>query len=128
MSFKFYVEPDSTAKQNKQEQLDELERIVTGIGKFQNLFKDDPRIEVNWPAIMKAYKGLSNVTGASEFVVVKDGPSPQEQALMDENAQLKQELEKTQPTGPAASTLSVNPAGAFNDPDVAAVAQQLTKM
>lgn len=131
MKFKFSIEPDSTAKQNKQEQLDELERIVTGIGKFQNLFKDDPRIEVNWPAIMKAYKGLSNVPGASEFVVVKDGPSPQEQALMDENAQLKEELktqQTQQPAGPASSMMSVNKAGAFNDPDVAAVADQLTKL
>jgi hypothetical protein len=93
VEYRFSVEADSTIKISKQNQLSELERIMTAIGKFQNSFKDDPRIEVNWGAMLKAYDSLTDIPGADQFVIVKDGPSPQEQQLQQENQKLQQELQ-----------------------------------
>jgi hypothetical protein len=94
VEYRFSVEADSTVKISKEKQLSELERIMTAIGKFQNSFKDDPRIEVNWGAMLKAYDSLTDIPGADQFVIVKDGPSPQEQELQQQNQELQQQLQK----------------------------------
>jgi hypothetical protein len=97
VEYRFSVEADSTVKISKEKQLSELERIMTAIGKFQNSFKDDPRIEVNWGAMLKAYDSLTDIPGADQFVIVKDGPSPQEQELQQQNQELQQQLQKKKP-------------------------------
>jgi hypothetical protein len=94
VEYRFSVEADSTVKISKEKQLSELERIMTAIGKFQNSFKDDPRIEVNWGAMLKAYDSLTDIPGADQFVIVKNGPSPKEQELQQQNQQLQEELQK----------------------------------
>jgi hypothetical protein len=94
VEYRFSVEADSTVKISKEKQLSELERIMTAIGKFQNSFKDDPRIEVNWGAMLKAYDSLTDIPGADQFVIVKDGPSPQEQELQQQNQELQQQLQQ----------------------------------
>lgn len=96
VEYRFNINPGSTEKLNKNAQLDGLERIMTTIGKFQNIFKDDPRVDVNWAQMLSVYESLSGVKGATKFVTVKDAPSPQEQAVMDENAQLQQQLAELQ--------------------------------
>jgi hypothetical protein len=87
---------DSTTKTNKDAQRESLENFIGVIGKFQNLFKEDPRIQVNWGAIMKAEQSLSDIEGLQDFVTVSDGPSPQEAAMMQENEQLKQQMQQMQ--------------------------------
>lgn len=96
IEYRFNIAPDSTKKANQDRQLEGLDRVMGTIGKFQNIFKDDPRVEINWPEMLKTYEALSGVDGASRFITVKDAPSPEEQALMDENAQLKGQLNMPQ--------------------------------
>lgn len=89
VEYRFNIEPGSTSKMNKEKALMGIERLMGVIGKFQNLFKDDPRIQVNFPEIMSAYERMSDIKGAGKFITIQPGPSPEEQALMGENEALK---------------------------------------
>lgn len=91
VEYRFSIATDSTVKLSKEQQLAELERQMNNIAKFQNQFKDDPRIDVNWAKIMKAYEGLSDIKGAGDFITVNEGPSPQELQAQQEQARLAQE-------------------------------------
>lgn len=91
IEYRFSIAADSTVKLSKENQLQELERQMNNIAKFQNQFKDDPRIDVNWGKIMKAYESLSDIKGAGDFVTVTDGPSPQEIQAQQEQAKMQQE-------------------------------------
>jgi hypothetical protein len=103
IEYRFNINAGSTEKINKDAQLQGLERIMTTIGKFQNIFKDDARVDVNWAQMLSTYEGLSGVKGAAKFVTVKNAPSPAEQELMDENAKLKDELGQATQAAQAAS-------------------------
>lgn len=70
VEYRFRINPNSTQKANQQMQQQQLEQLMTTIGKFQNIFKDDPRINVNWPEIMRAYEEVSGVKGASRFISI----------------------------------------------------------
>lgn len=94
VEYRFNIEPNSTSKMNKEKSLGGLERLMGAIGKFQNVFQDDPRLQVNWPKMMKAYEQFSDIKGVSEFITMTDGPSPQEQALQQENQQLQAQLQE----------------------------------
>lgn len=96
VEYRFNIEPGSTSKMNKEKALAGVERLLGVIGKFQNLFKDDPRIEVDFPKILKAYEQFSDIKGAAGFVKVNQGPSPQEAELMQQNEQLQQQLQQMQ--------------------------------
>jgi hypothetical protein len=96
VEYRFNIEANSTVKQNKEKALAGVERLLGVIGKFQNLFKDDSRIEVDFPKILKAYEQFSDIKGAAGFVKVNQGPSPQEQAMMQENEQLKMAVQQLQ--------------------------------
>lgn len=96
VEYRFNIDPNSTAKINKEKELMAMERLMENLGKFQNLFKDDPRYELH-PDKMAAKLGdLADIKGADEFVSVKEGPSPTEIALMEENEQLKMALQQVQ--------------------------------
>lgn len=96
VEYRFNITGGSTAKQNKEKELAGLERILGVIGKFQNIFKDDPRVNVNWPAILETYERLTDLKGANDFIETKDGPDPQELAMQQENAKLKQQMQQMQ--------------------------------
>lgn len=176
VEYRFNINPNSTAKENKQTELDGLERIMGAIGKFQNIFKDDPRIKVNWPKIMETYENLSNLKGASDFITVTDGPDPQEAQLMQQNQELQKQVQQMQMDAekhqqqmqmdaekhqqqlqqndqnqqldaakaqqgmvqsdqqhaaamqPEPQAPNVNAGGLFKDPELAAVAEQITKL
>jgi hypothetical protein len=96
VEYRFNVAPDSTVKLSKENQLQELERIMNNVAKFQNQFKDDPRIDVNWGPIMKQYGELTSIKGADEFVKFTEGPSPQELQQQQEQAKMQQEQEMQQ--------------------------------
>lgn len=91
VEYRFNIATDSTVKMSKEQQLGELERVMNNISKFQNQFKDDPRIDVNWGAIMKSFSSISDIKGADEFVTVNEGPSPQELEMQKQQAQMEQE-------------------------------------
>lgn len=143
VEYRFNITPNSTMKVNKERQMESLTNLMGTIGKFQNIFKDDPRIDVDWGKMLKAYEELSGLPGTSEFVVVKDGPSPQElqqqqqeqqmameQAKMQQEAQLKQQemaMSQQQQEQQAAQP-TINQAGMFNDPHVGQAAQVISSM
>jgi hypothetical protein len=83
IEYRFNIASGSTAKVSKDAQRQEMENMMGNIAKFQNQFKDDPSIAVNWGAIMKAYEGLTEVPGASEFVTIK---SPEQIAQEQQQA------------------------------------------
>jgi hypothetical protein len=91
VEYRFNIAPDSTLKLTKDNQLMQLERLMANLAKFQNQFKDDPRIDVNWAEIMSTYDNLLDIKGASKFVTVTDGPSPQELQAQQEAAKMAQE-------------------------------------
>lgn len=139
VEYRFNINPGSTMKINQEKQLQSLERFIDNMGKFQNIFKDDPRVEFHPDKIAAAFGGLADIKNAEEFVTTNDGPSPEEQQLMQENEQLKQELQQMQhdqqmkelqDAQQQAQTPEMvhNSAGAFRDPDIAGVAEQIAKM
>lgn len=148
VEYRFNVEPNSTMKINKAKQLQELERFFDNLGKFQNMFKDDPRIELHPDKMAKAFASLADIKNGSEFITVNDGPSPQELKLQQENEQLKQqmtqmqqeahqkmlddklaEIQKVQTEAqPEQPGNIVNKAGLFKDQDFAKAAEIVTKM
>jgi len=139
VEYRFSIEPNSTAKVSKEKQLQELGLLMDNIGKFQNIFKDDPRVEVNWGAMMEAFSNLSDVANADEFITVKDGPSPQELQAQQQQAQMQQEMQmkqmdiqhqqdmqaqqQAQPPEP-----TITQSGMYHDPHIGQVAQQLEKL
>jgi hypothetical protein len=144
VEYRFSIAPNSTQKVNKEKQLANLRQFITDLSGFQNIFKDDPRIELHPEKMAEAFGGLADIDNANEFITVKDAPSPEEQKLIDENQQLQQQMQQmqqeaqqkmmddklaeiqsaqqAQPQGIA------NGAGLFSNPDIANVAEQIGKL
>lgn len=82
VEYRFRINPNSTTKSNQQAEQAKFEQFMGNLGKFQNIFKDDPRIDINWPAVMESYEKVSGIKGASRFVTVNpDAPSPDQLQL-----------------------------------------------
>lgn len=135
IEYRFNINNGSTTKENKEAMLAGLERLMGSIGKFQNLFKDDQRIEVNWASIMSQYQQLSGVKGASDFITIKDAPSPTEQKLMEENQALQQQMQQMQQQAQEQATAAaaqpqatVNHTGMYTDPEIGQAAGELGKL
>lgn len=94
VEMRFNIKPDSTAVVQKSNNLNEWKSLVGDIAKFQNIFKDDPRIEVNWTKIMDVGESLTNIPGVSDFVITKPGPSPEEIKMQEEMQKMQQELKQ----------------------------------
>ncbi len=85
---RFNIERNSTAAVNKQQQLAQLENLMGNLAKFQNQFKDDFTINVNWAKIMETYATLTNLPGADEFVTIRN--QQEAQAMQQQQAQAQQ--------------------------------------
>lgn len=96
VEYRFMMQQDSTAKINKDNQRAALENFMGVIGKFQNIFKEDNRIQVNWAAIMKVEEQLSDIPGVNEFITIKEGPSPAEEQMQQEMQKMQEEMQKMQ--------------------------------
>lgn len=79
VEYRFNMNAGSTTKMNKDKALAGIERLLGVIGKFQNLFKDDPRIQINFPEIMKAYEQMSDIPGAGNFITFDPNAQPQQE-------------------------------------------------
>lgn len=109
VEYRFNIDQNSTAKINKEKQLQSLERYIGNMGKFQNIFKDDQRIEFHPDKISAAFGNLADIPGAEEFVTVKDGPNPQEAQMQQQMQMLQQEnqqLKTTPQPKPVSESLS----------------------
>jgi hypothetical protein len=68
VEYRFRINPDSTAKINKAAQLQSLLDMMDRLGKYQNVLQDDPTITIHWDKIMGAYKELTDIPMANEFI------------------------------------------------------------
>lgn len=91
VEYRFNINPNSTTKQNKEKALAGVERLLGMVGKFQNIIKDDTRINVRLDKALKIYEEMSDIKGAGEIIEVADGPSPQEQQMMQQLQELQAE-------------------------------------
>lgn len=132
VEYRFNIEPGSTMKINKAKQLQELERFIDNLGKFQNIIKDDPRIQIHPDKIAQAFGSLADIEGANEFITVSSGPSPQELELQQQLQDAQQQLQTVQQQLEAAKAEpkpTMTPIGGkvFTDPHVTAAAQELMR-
>ena len=132
--YRFSIAPNSTAKINKDAQLDAVERIISTLGKYQNVLKDDPNVQVNWGAILSSYEELSDVKGANEFITIKDGPTKEEMQLQEVIQQQQQQMQQMQQEASTAieearlTPVSANIGGQpFANAQVAEVASQFAQ-
>lgn len=94
VEYRFNVEPNSTTKQNKEKSLMSLKDMMNTLASLKDIWQNDPRVQVDWPLIMKSYEQFSDIKGAAGFIKIVPGPSPQEQALMQENEALQGQLQQ----------------------------------
>lgn len=132
VEYRFNIEPGSTMKLEKEKQLQSLERFVDNLGKFQNIIKDDPRIQIHPDKIAEQFGSLSDIPNANEFITVSDGPSKEELAMKQQLEEMQQQLqEKDQELqmAKAAPQPTQTPIGGkvFTDPHVTAAAQELMR-
>lgn len=134
VEYRFNIEPGSTMKINKAKQLQELERYIDNMGKFQNIFKDDDRIEFHPDKISQAFGNLADIPGANEFVTVKDGPSPLEKQMQEQMQQMQEQMQKMAEELQLAKVKQATPdetppqpigGRVFHDPDIQTAAQAL---
>lgn len=143
IEYKFNITPNSTMKVQKEKQMETLVNLMGTIGKFQNIFKDDPRVDVNWGKMLDTFEELSGLPGANEFITYTDGPSPAE--LLRQQQQEQMELEKEKLNQQAefkaadmeqtqmqqqqqANQPTINQAGMFGDPDLGQAGQIISQM
>lgn len=143
VEYRFNITPNSTMKVQKEKQLQQLQGLMDQLGKYQNIFKDDPRVEVNWGKMLDVYEELAGIPGAGEFVTYTEGPSPQEiqqqqqeqqmqleQAKLEQEAQFKQaDMEQAQmQQQQQANQPVINQGGMFQDPDLGQAAQVISQL
>lgn len=68
VEYRFKIDPDSTAKSNKQAMLQSLEDYMGSIAKFQNILTTDPGVTINWDEIMSTYESLTGIPNAHKFM------------------------------------------------------------
>lgn len=91
VEYRFNINPDSTAKINKQAQQQAIENMMDRLGKFQNVFQDDPGLQIKWNDIMKQWGALVDIPQAAKFVSYD--PTARAKA---EEAKIQQEAQANQ--------------------------------
>ena len=132
VEYRFNIDSGSTMKINKAKQLQELERFIDNMGKFQNIIKDDPRVQIHPDKIAKVFGSLADIEGANEFITVSDGPSKQELEMKQQLEDMQQQLQEAQQQLEMAKSTpepTQTPIGGkvFTDPHVTAAAQELMR-
>lgn len=151
VEYRFNIKSDSTIKTNKDAQRQALENWIGMIGKLQNVIQEDPRVSVEWPKIMAAYGGLIDLPQAQEFISIdpqaqKQPELPPPTAVTMPNGNVIDSTDITKvllgiedinvknailqamglpPMAPPTPEPTVNRAGAFMDPNIAAAADNL---
>lgn len=79
VEYRFKIDPNSTAATNKSAMLQDMQALLTTVGKFQNIFQEDPRFTIHWDDIMSTYEQLTTIPNASQFITFDPTqPSPQQ--------------------------------------------------
>lgn len=126
--FRFNINPNSTAAVTKEDELNKVKDAMGTVAKFQNLLKEDPRVTIEWGKIMQTYQSLVDVPGIDEFITVIS--EEELQAKQAEQMQMQAEIE-AQATAQANVDAQPRPLSVggqvFNDPEIGAVAQELSQ-
>lgn len=134
VEYRFNIKGGSTAKMNQDKQLQNFERFIDNIGKFQNIFKDDPRLDIHLDKITSAFGSLIDIPNANEFVTFDaDGMTAEQQQMAmkeQEMAQAEQqsqlEMQKQQMEMEMQANQPVEVGGQkFDDPEIGAAAASL---
>lgn len=114
VEYRFKIDPDSTAKVNKQAILQALQDLMDRIGKMQNVFQDNPQLTIHWDKIMTTYEELTDIPNASQFITFNpDAPTKAEAE--------QQQAAQAQPPAPTPTSLQL-PGGQVHE------AADLTKL
>lgn len=91
IELRFKIDPDSTAKSNKDAQLQALKDFLETLGKFQNIFTNDPGIDIHWDEIMSTYEELSGIPNAKRFITfdAKASKAAKEAAVQAQQQQMQ---------------------------------------
>lgn len=139
VEYRFNVNTGSTAKQNVDKQMQNFQMLMDNIGKFQNIFKDDPRLDVHLDKMVQALGSLIDIPNANEFVTFDQSkPSAEEQqmqmkqqemeAAQQQHDQQMQQQEMQMQVDANKPPEPQNVGGrVFNDPEIAAVAQSFAQ-
>lgn len=124
--FRFNINPNSTAAVTREEELKRLVEAMGTIAKFQNILKDDPRVQINWQKPLELYQELLDVKGIDEFITVMS----EEELMAKQKEQLQMQAEvEAQANAQAQVDAQPRPESirgqVFNDPEIAAVAREL---
>ena len=104
IELRFHIDPDSTAKANKDAMLAALENYLATLGKFQNILTQDPGVDIHWEEIMSTYEELSGIPNAHKFM------------SFDPEVSKQAKLAATQPPPPQPSPTSVTmPTGQIHE-------------
>lgn len=136
IEYRFNVNAGSTAKVNQEKQMANFERFIDNLGKFQNIIKDDPRVDIHLDKIAQAFGSLVDLPNADEFVTFTEGPTAEQQQMMMKEQEMKQaeqqhmmQMEKEQMDMQKQAMQPPEPVQVgdkvFTDPDIAAAAQSL---
>lgn len=85
VEYRFSIAPDSTAKINKSAQLQSLLDMMDRLGKYQNVLQDDPKITIHWDKIMAAYKELTDIPMAGDFISFNPDAKKEEEGPVLQN-------------------------------------------
>lgn len=124
--YRFNINPNSTAAVTKEDNLKRVVEAMSTVAKFQNLLKDDPRVQVEWGKMMQTYKSLVDAPGVDEFITVMS-----EEELMQKQAQQMQMQAEIEAQAQAQAQVDAQPrpvsinGQVFKDPEIGAVAQEL---
>lgn len=94
IEYRFRIDPNSTATTNKEQLIQSMQEILGIIGKFQNIFTEDPRFTVHWDEIMETYENLTNIPNASKFITFDPTQPSKQQVQMQQ-----QQAQATTPSG-----------------------------
>lgn len=127
---RFNISAGSSEAVNKQKKIEDIQNTLATIGKYQNILKEDPTIKMNWAVPIQLLQELTGVKGLEDFITVipQEEIDMQKQQEMDMQAQAQAQTQaqtqaQPQPTlAPAATSIRGN---VFNNPDIAAVAQEI---
>lgn len=96
IDYRFSIKADSTREMDREKKLAELERFLNNLGKFQNIIKDDPRVTLHPEEIAKTMGEVADIPNAQKFISFQDGPTAEEQQLMEQAQQMEQQMMQMQ--------------------------------
>jgi hypothetical protein len=125
---RFNISAGSTEAVNKQKKIEDIQNTLSTIGKYQNILKEDPSIKINWAVPIQLLQELTGVKGLEDFITIipqaELDMQKQQEMAMQAQAQAQAQPQPQSNLAPAATSIRGN---VFNNPDIAAVAQEINQ-